>query len=212
MQVDVSRETFRAALDAGLDELSLPLPEQVREKGADLYSLLSDWNRTHNLTRVIDPAEAARRHFVESWSLLTVPGLFEGVRSCADIGSGAGFPGLPLALALPGIHWTLIEKVRKKAAYLTFASAAMGAGNVSVLCADARKTAERFDVITFRALTSNDRLIHELSTLLSPAGLFVLFLGPSQQPPDGFVAEEHLFSLGARTVRLLIGRPRKHFG
>ncbi len=212
MQVDVSRETFRAALDAGLDELSLPLPEQVREKSGDLYSLLFDWNRVHNLTRVVEPAEAARRHFVESWSLLTVPGLFEGVRSCADIGSGAGFPGLPLALALPGIHWTLIEKAQKKAAYLTFAAAALKVNNVSVLCADARKTAERFDLITFRALTSDDRFILDLAALLSPAGRFVLFLGPAQQAPDGFAGEELSVALGDRTLRLVVGRPRQRFG
>jgi len=202
--VDVSRETFRAALNSGLAELGISLPEMVLQKSADLYALLLEWNRVHNLTRISEPAEAAHRHFVESWAPLLLPGVFDGVSSVADIGSGAGFPGLPLALARPDISFSLVEKAPKKAAYLSFAAASLGLDNISVRCADARKISDRFDLVTFRALTSDDRFIDEMTSLLVPGGRLLLFLGPSQKSPCGFSGEERTVLFSGKKTRLVL--------
>jgi 16S rRNA (guanine527-N7)-methyltransferase len=204
---DVSRETFRTALDAGLAELSIDLPPEIREKSAVLYALLLEWNRVHNLTRIVDAAEAARRHFIESWIPLLLPGLFDGVVSGADIGSGAGFPGLPLALALPRLRWTLVESSRKKAAYLTFAAATLGMKNLSVRCADARRIDDRFDLVTFRALTSDQRFTEDIARLRAPGGRLLLFLGPEQTIPPFLAMTEHRYAAGDRTLRFALSDP-----
>lgn len=204
MSNDVSRETFRAALYQGSVDLGLFLPDEVLEKSVALYALLVEWNRAHNLTRIIEPHEAAYRHFIESWTPLLIPGLFEDVASVADIGSGAGFPGLPLAMARPDIFFTLVEKAPKKAAFLSFAAATLGLANVAVLCADARHISDKFDLVAFRALTSEERFIGELASLLSPCGRLLLFLGASQSIPSGFHSEEICFSFSGRNTRLAL--------
>lgn len=208
MHGDVSRETFISALDNGLVELGLSLPSSVVARSAALYALLIQWNCTHNLTRITDPAEAATRHFAESFALLSVPEVFSGVSECADIGSGAGFPGLPLSMALPSLSWTLVEKVSKKAAFITFAAATLGLSNVTVRGEDARRLSERFDLITFRALSSDPAFIISLIPLLSQGGRFALYLGPEQAIPEQLVGIEHLIRLGERSFRIALVRPR----
>jgi 16S rRNA (guanine527-N7)-methyltransferase len=207
VQNNVSRETFLAALQESLFSLSIILPPAVLSKSADLYALLLLWNRTHNLTRITDPVEAARRHFAESFVLLSVPeALPEGGR-CADIGSGAGFPGLPLAMARPDLSWTLVEKVGKKASFLIFAAATLGLTNVTVRAVDARRLPDRFDRVTFRALSSDPSFIAELIPLLSPDGQFALFLGPEQAVPARFFGTESSISLHDRSFRIALLRP-----
>ncbi len=208
MHGDVSRETFISTLDKSLAELGLSLPSSAVARSADLYALLVQWNRTHNLTRITDPAEAATRHFAESFALLSVPEVFIGVSRCADIGSGAGFPGLPLSMALPSLSWTLVEKVSKKAAFITFAAATLGLSNVTVRGDDARRLTERFDLITFRALSSNPAFIASLIPLLSQDGRFALYLGPEQVLPEQFAGTEHLIHLDGRSFRIALVRPR----
>jgi 16S rRNA (guanine527-N7)-methyltransferase len=208
MQSDVSRETFLATLGDGLAELGRPFSSSVLSQSADLYALLLQWNRTHNLTRITDPAEAAIRHFAESFSLLSVPDAFVGVSRCADIGSGAGFPGLPLAMARPDLSWTLVEKVTKKAAFLTFAAATLGLSNVTVRGDDARRLTEQFDLITFRALSSDTSFIVSLVPLLSPTGRFALYLGPEQSVPGFLSGTEYPFRFGSRSFRIALVRPR----
>lgn len=209
MAGDVSRETFRTTLDVGLTALGLSLPEEALQKSVELYALLLEWNRVHNLTRISDPAEAACRHFVESWASLVLPGIFDGVSSVADIGSGAGFPGLPLALARPDVLFTLVEKAPKKAAYLSFVSASLNLRNVSVRSVDARHLSDRFDLVTFRALTSDDRFISDLASLLVPAGRLLLFLGPTQKIPAGFDGLEQDIFLSGKRLRFALLREGK---
>jgi len=206
--VDVSRETFRATLDVALEEMKLPLPSGVRERSVALYLLLVEWNRVHNLTRIVSAEEAAWRHFAESWAPLMVAGLFDGVVSAADIGSGAGFPGLPLALALPDIRWTLVEKASKKAAFLTYATATLGLTNITVRSVDARTLSDRFDLVTFRALTSDEHFLEDLASLRSTGGRLLLFLGPDQPVSAAFSDEEHLCSLRGFPFRLVVS-PRR---
>ena len=83
------------------------------------YQELVEWNRAVNLTAIVDPGEVATKHFLDSLSVARVISdetLAGG--SLADVGSGAGFPGLPLKIAWPGLNVTLIESVGKKAAFL----------------------------------------------------------------------------------------------
>ena len=93
------------------------------------FSLLQRWNRRMNLTGIRDPAEVARRHFGEA---AFVHRELPAAATVVDAGSGAGFPGLPVAILRPGTSVTLVESKRRKAAFLREASA--GAMNVTVAC------------------------------------------------------------------------------
>ena len=111
-----------AVLDAGLATLGLAdLAEPARTALADHLRLLLAWNTAINLTAIRDPTEAVRRHVLDS--LTAVPILRErGIDALVDLGSGGGFPGLPLAAVLPARRALLVESVAKKARFLEVAA------------------------------------------------------------------------------------------
>ena len=111
-----SEREFLAALDSVLEELHLSLSEQAREKMLGHYRFLSHWNRRMNLTTLSDPREIAMRHFGES--LFLARELPAGVQTVLDVGSGPGFPGLPLAAWRIDLQVTLLESVQRKAVFL----------------------------------------------------------------------------------------------
>jgi len=109
-------DAFTPVLDAGLVELRLPLAPEQRAALADHVRLLLAWTDAINLTAIRDPADLARLHVIDS--LTAVPVLAElGIGSIVDLGSGGGFPGVPIAIALPA-DVLLVESVGKKAAFL----------------------------------------------------------------------------------------------
>ncbi len=139
-----------ARLSAGLRGLGLELePAQVAALGA-LLDELADWNTRVNLTAIRDPAEAVDKHLLDS---LAVRPLLKGL-AVADIGSGAGFPGLPLAIADTDRRFTLVESTGKKARFLRHVAARLDLPNVEVvpLRAESYKPPRPFDSVIARAL------------------------------------------------------------
>jgi len=203
---DVSRETFLMTLREDLEFLRIPYDIPFLHRCADSYELLVSWNKTHNLTRITEPARAATRHFAESLIPLTIPDLFPKNASCADLGSGAGFPGIPLALARPDLSWTLIERVKKKAAFLTVATASLALTNTSVVAGDARSLATRFDLVISRAVALGEKELPLLRKLCTPRGYVVVygenFRGFLPVPVIRFS-----YLLRGRSVHLCICRP-----
>ena len=114
---------FVAALEEAAAASEAQLAPAVLEAFAAHYSLLVRWNQTHNLTRVVEPKEAARLHYLDCW--LPLSGLPEPT-AFVDVGSGAGFPGLMAALRWPGARAILVEPAAKRASFLTLAAGAMG--------------------------------------------------------------------------------------
>lgn len=107
---------FSAELNRRLVALGLSMDGPARERMLRHYELLLRWNRRMNLTRVVDPVQAAERHFGESLAFAAAE---KGDwASAVDVGSGAGFPGLVLAAAFPDREITLLEPVGKKAVFL----------------------------------------------------------------------------------------------
>ncbi|MEQ1946190.1 MAG: 16S rRNA (guanine(527)-N(7))-methyltransferase RsmG [Bryobacteraceae bacterium] len=118
------------------------------------FELLLRWNQKVNLTRITDPVEAARFHYCESLFLaLRLP---PGSLSIADVGSGAGFPGIPIAVFRPECSVALIESDQRKAIFLREATREMK--NVRVLARRAEHVAERFDWVVSRAVAQKDLL------------------------------------------------------
>ena len=143
-----STEHFRALLQPLLAVIGLELTESQLELLDRHYRLLGIWNRRLNLTSVRDPGGIVRRHFGES--LFVAARLQRQTGTLADIGSGAGFPGFPIAVTCAGLKVALIESVGKKAAFLKEIS--RGVGNVTVLAQRFEEVEAYFEWIVVRGV------------------------------------------------------------
>ena len=146
----MNADSIESRLTAGAEALGIVLePAQVQALLA-LMAELMEWNTRFNLTAITEPAEIVDKHLLDSLAVL--PRL-RGLR-IADVGSGAGFPGLPLAIANPGRRYTLIESTGKKAGYLRHAVAGLKLGNVEIVHGRAEALTPRmpFDGVISRAL------------------------------------------------------------
>jgi 16S rRNA (guanine(527)-N(7))-methyltransferase RsmG len=126
----VASDAFVAALRTRAPEFALELTDETIERFRRHYDLLVTWNRKLNLTRITDPDEAARRHFLESAYLTT---LVDRPATFVDVGSGAGFPGLPLACMWPESEAILVEPLVKRAVFLKEVVRALDLPHVRVI-------------------------------------------------------------------------------
>jgi 16S rRNA (guanine527-N7)-methyltransferase len=181
-------DAFDDALDPGLRELGLELTPDARGIIGDHVRLLLAWNAAINLTSIRDPAAIAVRHVVDS--LAAVPVLISrrvggaNVGAFLDLGSGGGFPGLPLVAVLPVERATLVESVGKKAAFLATVVEATGlAPRVAVATARSEELArdqrhrEQWPVVSVRAVGALDELVELAFPLLVPGGMLVAWKG-----------------------------------
>jgi 16S rRNA (guanine527-N7)-methyltransferase len=132
------------------------------------------WNKAYNLTAVRDPAAMVTRHLLDSLALLP---LVEG--RTLDVGSGAGLPGIPLALANPALHVTLLDSNGKKTRFLRHVQRALALTNVEIVEARAEKyePAARFDTVVTRAFGSLAEFFAAAARLCAPAGRLVAMKG-----------------------------------
>lgn len=118
-------------LDDGLLVLGLRLTSKQTGNLMEFGKILLEGDSRFNLTAITDPAEIIRRHILDSLAVLLIPEVREA-RMAVDLGSGNGTPGIPLAVAMPGIQFHLIEASRKKSAFLNQCIDCLGLGNVEV--------------------------------------------------------------------------------
>jgi 16S rRNA (guanine527-N7)-methyltransferase len=140
--------------------------------------LLLKWNKTVSLTTVTRIDEILAFHFGES--LFALPMLPVEKSRLADVGSGAGFPGVPLAMARPALNVTLIEPNAKKFVFLNEVIRQLGLDNVTAFRArtsDLRSPSERFEVVTARAVGQFDELIGWSKSKIGPGGTLLLWTG-----------------------------------
>jgi 16S rRNA (guanine527-N7)-methyltransferase len=166
---------IESRLAAGLSGLGLALaPAQVAAL-LRLVEELADWNTRFNLTAIKVPAEVVDKHLLDSLAVLPrLKGL-----AIADIGSGAGFPGLPLAVADPDRRFTLVESTGKKANFLRHAVKALDLPNVEVVQAraEAWKPSQPFDSVISRALGSLSDFIRVAGHLAGRGGRLLAMKG-----------------------------------
>ena len=170
------RVALRAALVDGLSVLRLALAPAAVEALLDYLALIVEYNAVHNLTAVRDPAQMVTRHLLDS--LAVVPHL-EG-ETLADIGSGAGLPGIPLALALPRLRVWLVESNGKKARFLLSAVQSLGLENAEVVHARAESNAGtvRVEAVIARAVASLEDLVRYAGPWLARGGRLYAMKGP----------------------------------
>ena len=140
-------------LEQGLVDIGLSLRDSQLNRLLDYLALLGKWNKTYNLTAISDPEKMLYYHLLDSLAIhdRILPG-----QSALDVGSGAGLPGIPLAIALPGSNWTLLDSNGKKTRFLQQVLALCAIDNAVVVKSRVEDyhAAEPFDIIVSRAFAS----------------------------------------------------------
>ena len=187
-------------------------PGQIA-KIREYIRLLLKWNQSVNLTSVVEPAEILARHFGESMFICSLM----PVEKCrlADIGSGAGFPGLAVKIACPEIHLTLIESNKKKCAFLSEVVRALEFENVEVMpirFEEARVAPDFAEVITARAVGGFSDVLRWAKTALARRGHVILWLGGEDcakvSSTPGWIWKSAVKIPESQRRFVLIGRPR----
>ena len=160
-------DALRKDLDNGL--AAMGLDPALAGPLLDYLALLARWNRTYNLTAVRDPAEMVSRHLLDSLAMLPWLG---DVERLADLGTGPGLPGIPLAIARPDLQVTLVESNGKKARFMRQALRELGLPNAEVHASriEAFDAPGAFDAITARALATLPLILELGGHLLAPGG------------------------------------------
>ena len=159
--------------------------------------ILLRWNRRINLTAIRDPQDIITRHFGES--LFAAKHLFPHhevaqAATVADVGSGGGFPGIPIKLWAPDISLTLIESNQKKATFLREVARALTLTNINVQNGRAESIPQgAFDVVTLRAVERFDAVLPAAAALLKPRGRLALLIGSAQLSRAHSILPDHQF-------------------
>lgn len=165
-----------AAIEEGLAGTSLDVAPDRRPLLAAHLDLLLKWNRVHNLTAVREGDAMVPLHVLDSLAIL--PWLGEAT-TLADVGSGGGFPGVPLAIARPRLAVTLVESSQKKCAFLEQVRADLRLANLSVACerVESWRPAAPFDVVVSRAFSELADFAAQAGHLVAPGGRMLAMKG-----------------------------------
>ena len=170
-----------------LEPFVAPSPAELASQLQIYLELLLRWNARMNLTAVRDPEQIVTRHFGESLfaaRVLRDAGAFESAEnappSLADVGSGAGFPGLPIKLFLPEVRLILIESQNKKATFLREVIRTLGLQDAQVFCGRAEIWSQNANVVTLRAVEKFENTLAAVAPLTTPGGTLGLLIGTTQ--------------------------------
>lgn len=162
-------------LDSGLAAMALPLDAAQREALLAYLGMLAKWNRSYNLTAVRDPSSMVRRQLLDSLSIL--PWVDAG--PVLDVGSGAGLPGIPLAIARPRLSFSLLDSNGKKTRFVQQVVAQLGLSNVEVIRERSERLARprHYARITSRAFAGLAEMLGATRELLAPGGRWLAMKG-----------------------------------
>jgi 16S rRNA (guanine527-N7)-methyltransferase len=160
----------------GLAALGLALPPVSQTRLIDYIKLLEKWNRVHNLTAVREPAQMVVLHLLDSLSVL--PHL-DGKVSVLDVGTGAGLPGIPLAIARPDLEVTLLDSNHKKTTFLAQAKAELALANIRIETGrvESFRPPKPFDVVVSRAFSELSDFVTQARHLAAPDGVMLAMKG-----------------------------------
>ena len=184
-----------AVLRAGLAELHVSLSDAQVQGLLDYQNLIGKWNKVYNLTAVRAPAEMLTHHLLDSLAAVAplqkyLQGRGLSAPSLLDVGSGAGLPGVVMAICCPNLAVTCVDTVGKKAAFIKHVALALGLPNLTGLHARVETITQPFDVICSRAFASLADFAGWSQAALAPGGVWMALKGkhPAEEltmlPPD----------------------------
>lgn len=169
--------------------LNVVLDEEAIRRFALYHELLVRWNQRMNLTRIVDEEDVVAKHFLDSLAIVPHLGFrATGLATLIDVGSGAGFPGVPAAIACPSLAVTLVESVQKKCSFLEAVGRELGL-SLSIVARRAESVRMVFDVAVSRATLSPPRWVELGARLVAPGGTLIAMLGRERfafSTPPGF--------------------------
>lgn len=192
---------FLSELARAAELYGVELTEEQMEQFGIYYRLLIEWNEKMNLTAITEPKEVAVKHMIDSLSAWDGTRMAERA-SLVDVGTGAGFPGLPLKIFRPKLHLTLLDSLHKRVTFLQTVVQEIGLSDVACIHARAEEAArnkayrEQFDIAVSRAVARLPILAEYCLPFVKKGGLFVALKGMRYQEE----AEE-----AKRAVKLLGG-------
>jgi len=202
----------KAVLSSGAKELALDLNEHQLDQLVLLQQELLKWNHTFNLTAITDPLESLKLHFLDS---LAIAPLWRFEKTL-DVGTGAGFPGLPLAIALPQYRFHLLDSNGKKTRFIRQQAHQLGLSNITVHHSRVELLKKPlFDCVVSRAFASVNDMLELSAHLLKPGGRWMAMKGAmaaeeiEQLPATTRLLQCHLLSvpgLNAERCLLELGR------
>ena len=212
-------KNISALFAEGLQKLQLALDSADQQKLLDFLALLQKWNAHYNLTSITEPAKMISHHLLDS--LAIAPFVPQSATQILDVGSGAGFPGIPLAIYFPQKHWTLLDSNGKKTRFLTQAKLELNLQNVTIVQTRMEdwRPEQKFEVIVARAVGAIKSMVSQTNHLLSPSGKWLFMKSDYQQedlenlnlPADihplsvpGVTAKRHLIIISQNEAILAI--------
>ena len=183
-------EKMRAILKEESQRHGILLTDEKLSQLEAYCDRMLEYNEYVNLTRITEPGEVAIKHVLDSLMIYS-DSLFKPGMKFADIGTGGGFPGVPLAIFCKELHVTLVDSLRKRTDFLREATAEIGLSNVTVIHSRAEDLAQRpehrekYDIVTARAVASVSVLAELCIPFLRKGGSFLVMKGPAVEEELG---------------------------
>lgn len=167
--------SLREQLNSGLGGMNCDVSPELQEKLIAYLELLVKWNKVHNLTAVRDPMEMVKLHLLDSLTVLP----FLGIKRLVDVGSGAGLPGIPLAIVRPDLEVTSLDSSHKKIAFQRQAKAELGLDNLELYCGrvEQYQPKEKFEAVISRAFSDLAEFVRLTAHLLADGGVWLAMKG-----------------------------------
>lgn len=173
-------EEFKIELKKACEKNKIMLLEEQIEKFYKYMNLLIEWNQKINLTAIVEPKEIIQKHFIDSMSVLDY---IQDKKSIIDVGTGAGFPGIPIKIANPNINVTLLDSLQKRVNFLSEVVSQLELDKIKAVHSRAedyaKENRESYDVAISRAVANMSTLVEYLLPYVKQDGIVICMKGPN---------------------------------